>query len=319
MAKEKPWYYAILPATIRYAEDLTELQKLLYAEITALAQANGYCYASNSYFANLYKKTSKRISSTIQDMAKKWYLEVRQNKEWWWSREIYLGEIKNIRKSFKIPANPIPLETDTPIPEKKEGAIPLETDTLSHSTGNIIIQDNTTSVNRVEEPTAPTPSEKNIEFIHWMRDTEIRGKFYISVWNEKTWSSEIMNSELKKGIYDIRSVAIEDFSSRVEKFVAIKDLIVRKKAEKYFFFPIWDWTLQDFLKHVNKFYGEDSVILSRLARAEEKQKAVRILNSPESEQKKSDSASAQPLTEEQKKQNLARMREIQSKLLSSNS
>ena len=279
MAKEKPWYYAILPATIRYAEDLTELQKLLYAEITALAQANGYCYASNSYFANLYKKTSKRISSTIQDMAKKWYLEVRQNKEWWWSREIYLGEIKNIRKSFKIPANPIPLETDTPIPEKKEGAIPLETDTLSHSTGNIIIQDNTTSVNRVEEPTAPTPSEKNIEFIHWMRDTEIRGKFYISVWNEKTWSSEIMNSELKKGIYDIRSVAVEDFSSRVEKFVAIKDLIVRKKAEKYFFFPIWDWTLQDFLKHVNKFYGEDSVILSRLARAEEKQKAVRVLNS----------------------------------------
>ena len=304
MAKEKPWYYAILPATIRYAEDLTELQKLLYAEITALAQANGYCYASNSYFANLYKKTSKRISSTIQDMAKKWYLEVRQNKEWWWSREIYLGEIKNIRKSFKIPANPIPLETDTPIPEKKEGAIPLETDTLSHSTGNIIIQDNTTSVNRVEESTTPTPSEKNIEFIHWMRDTEIRGKFYISVWNEKTWSSEIMNSELKKGIYDIRSVAVEDFSSRVEKFVAIKDLIVMKKAEKYFFFPIWDWTLQDFLRHVNKFYGEDSVILSRLARAEEKQKAVRILNSPESEQKK---------------QNLARMREIQSKLLSSNS
>ncbi len=281
MAKEKPWYYAILPATIRYAEDLTELQKLLYAEITALAQANGYCYASNSYFANLYKKTSKRISSTIQDMAKKWYLEVKQNKEWWWSREIYLGEIKNIRKSFKIPANPIPLETDTPIPEKKEGAIPLETDTLSHSSGNIIIQDNTTSVNRVEEPTAPP--QKNIEFIHWMRDTEIRGKFYISVWNEKTWSSEIMNSELKKGIYDIRSVAVEDFSSRVEKFVAIKDLIVMKKAEKYFFFPIWDWTLQDFLKHVNKFYGEDSVILSRLARAEEKQKAVRILNSHQEE------------------------------------
>ena len=317
MAKEKPWYYAILPATIRYAEDLTELQKLLYAEITALAQANGYCYASNSYFANLYKKTSKRISSTIQDMAKKWYLEVRQNKEWWWSREIYLGEVENIRKSFKIPANPIPLETDTPIPEKKEGAIPVETDTLSHSTGNIIIQDNTTSVNRVEEPTAPTPSEKNIEFIHWMRDTEIRGKFYISVWNEKTWSSEIMNSELKKGIYDIRSVAIEDFSSRVEKFVAIKDLIVMKKAEKYFFFPIWDWTLQDFLKHVNKFYGEDSVILSRLARAEEKQKAVRILHQPESAEKKSDPPPK--LTEEERKANIARLRAIQEKILSSNS
>lgn len=307
MAKEKPWYYAVLPATIRYAEDLTEFQKLLYAEITALAQANGYCYASNSYFANLYKKTSKWISSTIQDMAKKWYLEVKKNKEWWWSREIYIGEIKNIRKSLKISTQAIPVKKDSPIP--------VETDTLSHFTGNIIIQDNTTSVNRVEEPT--TPTQKNIEFINWMRDVEIRGKTYISTWNEKTWASEIINSELKKGIYDIRSVAITDFSSRVEKFIAIKDLIVRKKAEKYFFFPVWDWTLQDFLKHVNKFYGEDSVILSRLARVEEKQKAVRILNAPENEQKESDSVSAQPLTEEQKKQNLARMREIQSKLLSS--
>ena len=126
-----------------------------------------------------------------------------------------------------------------------------------------------------------------------------------------------MNSELKKGIYDIRSVAIEDFSSRVEKFVAIKDLIVMKKAEKYFFFPIWDWTLQDFLKHVNKFYGEDSVILSRLARAEEKQKAVRILHQPESAEKKSDPPPK--LTEEERKANIARLRAIQEKILSSNS
>ena len=126
-----------------------------------------------------------------------------------------------------------------------------------------------------------------------------------------------MNSELKKRIYDIRSVAVEDFSSRVEKFVAIKDLIVMKKAEKYFFFPIWDWTLQDFLRHVNKFYGEDSVILSRLARAEEKQKAVRISHQPESTEKKSDPPPK--LTEEERKANIARLRAIQEKILSSNS
>jgi hypothetical protein len=33
---EKPSFYAILPADVRYAEDLTSLQKILYAEITAL-------------------------------------------------------------------------------------------------------------------------------------------------------------------------------------------------------------------------------------------------------------------------------------------
>ncbi len=230
-------------------------------------------------------------------MATLGYLQIEHEKEKGNLRKIYIGEIQKLKKSLQVA---IPQNWNSPISQKwkrgiiekwkppisqkwKRGIIEKWKPPISQKWKYNNINTNTTSVNRIEEPTAPTPSEKNIEFINGMRDTEIRGKFYISVWNEKTWSSEIMNSELKKGIYDIRSVAIEDFSSRVEKFVAIKDLIVRKKAEKYFFFPVWDWTLQDFLKHVNKFYGEDSVILSRLARAEEKQKAVRILNSPKEE------------------------------------
>ena len=69
--KELPSFYAILPANVRYASDLSELQKLLFAEITALSDKHGYCFASNSYFARLYRKTAKRISSTIVDMGKK--------------------------------------------------------------------------------------------------------------------------------------------------------------------------------------------------------------------------------------------------------
>lgn len=280
MKKETPTYYAILPAPIRYADDLSEFQKLLYAEITALAQANGYCYASNSYFSKLYKKWSTWISQNINKMATLGYLQIEHEKEKGNLRKIYIGEIQKLKKSLQVA---IPQNWNSPIPEKWKRGIPEKWKTpITEKWKYNNINTNTTSVNRVNNP---PPSSKNIEFINWMRDVEIRGKSYISVWNEKTWSSEIMNSELKKGIYDIRSVAITDFSSRVEKFVAIKDLIVRKKAEKYFFFPVWDWTLQDFLKHVNKFYGEDSVILSRLARSEEKQKAVRILIPPTEERK----------------------------------
>ena len=36
MVVDNPSFYAILPADVRYAEDLTSLQKILYAEITAL-------------------------------------------------------------------------------------------------------------------------------------------------------------------------------------------------------------------------------------------------------------------------------------------
>ena len=42
-------YYSILPATVRYNEQLKPNEKLLYSEITALANKNGYCYAKNKY------------------------------------------------------------------------------------------------------------------------------------------------------------------------------------------------------------------------------------------------------------------------------
>lgn len=77
--KEKPNYYAILTAEVRYAENLTDLQKLLYAEITALSNKTGECWARNKYFAELYRKSEKRISELISDMAVKKYITCDSN------------------------------------------------------------------------------------------------------------------------------------------------------------------------------------------------------------------------------------------------
>ena len=52
---ETPNYYAIIPSNVRYS-DLKPNAKLLYGEITALSNKHGFCFASNKYFANLYKK-----------------------------------------------------------------------------------------------------------------------------------------------------------------------------------------------------------------------------------------------------------------------
>ena len=54
LANEKPNYYAVVPANVRYSRDLSSTAKLIYGEIAALANKEGYCFASNAYFASLF-------------------------------------------------------------------------------------------------------------------------------------------------------------------------------------------------------------------------------------------------------------------------
>ena len=73
--KEKPNYYAIIPAEIRYDKTLKDKAKLLYGEIVALTDKEGYCWASNRYFAELYGVSSTTISLLIKDLVEKGYIE----------------------------------------------------------------------------------------------------------------------------------------------------------------------------------------------------------------------------------------------------
>ena len=71
---ETPNYYAILPAKVRYDNRLKPNEKLLYAEITALTNKTGKCFASNSYFAKLYDVTTQSVSNWISNLVKYGYV-----------------------------------------------------------------------------------------------------------------------------------------------------------------------------------------------------------------------------------------------------
>lgn len=72
---EKPNYYAILTANVRYDARLKPNEKLLYAEITALSNAKGKCFATNKYFASLFNVSSTAVSKWISNLTKYGYLE----------------------------------------------------------------------------------------------------------------------------------------------------------------------------------------------------------------------------------------------------
>lgn len=76
MEEEKPNYYAVIPASVRYDEKLKPMEKLLYGEITALTYKTGECWASNNYFARLYKATPQAISRWILNLSKFGYVAI---------------------------------------------------------------------------------------------------------------------------------------------------------------------------------------------------------------------------------------------------
>ena len=120
---DTPSYFSILTASVRYSKDLTDFEKILFSEITALTHKNGYCTASNAWIAELYGKHPDTISKAISKLVKSGFL----------SLEIVRNEKNEIvlRKIF-INANadtPIGKNADTPIGKNADTPIGKNADT----------------------------------------------------------------------------------------------------------------------------------------------------------------------------------------------
>lgn len=77
----KPGYYAVIPADVRYDDQIPANAKLLYGEISALISPEGFCFAGNDYFAGIYGLSERTVRSLIGSLQKAGYVQVELEKD----------------------------------------------------------------------------------------------------------------------------------------------------------------------------------------------------------------------------------------------
>lgn len=148
MTNEKPNYYSIIPAEVRYDNDLKPSAKLLYGEITALANKKGYCFANNKYFADLYDVTPSTVSRWVSSLKNKGYVRVEIAEDKGNKRKIYLNNSRGLNKNAQ---RGFTKNNKTPIDKNRK-----HNNTSTNNTSN-----NITSGSNRNSATPPSLTEKD--------------------------------------------------------------------------------------------------------------------------------------------------------------
>lgn len=126
-------YYSITPANVRYDDELNANAKLLYGEITALCNEKGYCWANNSYFAELYGVAKETVSRWISKLENQGYIRTSL---------VYEKGTRQVKERRIYISDPIDENVNTP---RRNNQYPI--DEIINTPIDEIIKDNTTVIN----------------------------------------------------------------------------------------------------------------------------------------------------------------------------
>lgn len=209
---DNPSYYAIIPANVRYDKSLKPNEKLLYGEITALANKDGYCWSTNGYFSKLYGVNKNTISMWINNLINRGYLRVEF---------VYKDGTKEIELRKLYINCPIHEKMDTPIHGKIDTPIHKKMDTPIH--GNVEV--NNTSVNNTSINTQEGRKEINTDVI--LQNNILKGTGTISGKQNKNPQTPF-GGDAKK---------FKTFKEMIQEFTENEQLIseLKKFTESYFY------------------------------------------------------------------------------------
>lgn len=175
---DKKSYYAVIPAFVRYHPGLGANEKLLYGELTALCNQLGYCWATNSYFAELYGCTERAVSRWIGNLAKHGFVRIEISQDAGNERKVYIIDATDgvttklsigSRQKSREGIDKIVYQNNTVnTTENKRGAEAPQTEPKEPTPGEFARMFFEQGMKWVDNPGASEDAEQFVEIGEWM-------------------------------------------------------------------------------------------------------------------------------------------------------
>ena len=209
MKKQNVGYYAVIPASVRYDNRVCANAKLLYGEITALCNKEGYCWATNKYFAELYGVSARTVTKWVKQLTDNGYLK---------SEIVYKAGTREIAARYlrlpeaapvqEVPAEvpeaeecPAPMEDKFPTPPEEKFYTPMEEKFQYNNTRN-----NNTSMNILSFSHPEGRKEETKKKSIYTKNRSLRADPHVEACPELDLSGLKLNEKLRSAANQVQSV-----------------------------------------------------------------------------------------------------------------
>lgn len=225
--EEKPNYYSILTANVRYDKRLKANEKLLFSEIIALSNKYGYCTATNSYFSELYEVSKRSISTWINNLKKYGYLEIK----------IYYKENSkeiNKRKIYPI-TNPIEVNVSTYGRKITEGI-----EEKFHTPIEEKVKENITSINNINISDKDNSESNNKNRFNYSKFINSINEAANTNFRNSSNNRKLIHARLADGYTEEELIKVIKFKAnqwknngKMKKYIVLTTLLRPSNFDKY--------------------------------------------------------------------------------------
>jgi uncharacterized phage protein (TIGR02220 family) len=211
-------YFIILPSYIRHDKNLKPSEKLIFGEILALSQKEGYCWANNSYFAEIYDVSNSTVSKWINNLISFGYIRseliYKDDSKEIEKRKIFVNDVDLIAIDKKI-NTAIDQNLNTPIEENIHSSMEENLKDNKQDINKQDINTNTSEFNQLSISLGNNKNNKYLKARAELEATEHVVKYLNSVCNTSfrpnvSATKKLVSKRLKEGF------SLQDFEKVIE-------------------------------------------------------------------------------------------------------